>query len=117
MKNILPICALVLALAACGPGVSNAVDPRLTPVTSFPTTVEGTLEWSVVEGDSEEIGGTGEIYFGHIESAGSVYPVEISDRVMNQIGVPEGPVTVRATLGAKSKYAPDGYVVTLLERR
>lgn len=76
----------MLALAGCGPGTSGAIDPRLTPITSFPTTVEGNLEWSVVEGDSEEI------------------------------GVPEGPSAVRATLGAKSEYAPDGYVVTALER-
>jgi hypothetical protein len=110
---------LAFSLTGCSSGElpsSIGGDAPARPA-SLPATLEGMLDVSVTEGDSEEDGGSGEINFGTLTVGHDHYNIEIEQKTLAATGVAlDGPTKVRATLGANSQYGEDSYVITVLAR-
>ena len=116
IAKLLPVLAAA-ALLGCG-GAPDADDGDFKPAkaASLPVTLEGMLEISNFEGDSEEAGGDGEIGFGVFKAGDDEYLIEVDASLLDAAGLGEGGSRARATLGAESEYGEDSYVITRIEK-
>jgi hypothetical protein len=112
--KLLPALAAALLLG-CGAHEVDDDEFKAAKPASLPVTLEGVLEISNYEGDSEEDGGGGEIGFGVFKVGKDEYLIEVDAKLIDAAGIAEDG-KARATIGAESEYGEDSYVITGLEK-
>lgn len=106
---------LVLALAGCGANDAPSGGGSFEPATlaSLPATLEGDFETTNTEGDEGDA-----LSFGVLKVSGAEYLVEIDTALLTAAGFPDDGDhgRVRATLGRKSEFGEDSYVITEISK-
>jgi hypothetical protein len=114
ISKLLPALAAAVLLG-CGAHEADDGEFVAAKPKSLPVTLEGVLEISNYEGDSEEDGGGGEIGFGVFKVGKDEYLIEVDARLFDAAGIGDDG-KARATIGAESEYGEDSYVITRLEK-
>ena len=114
IAKLLPALAAALLLG-CGAHEADSEEFEPAKPASLPVTLEGVLEISNYEGDSEADGGAGEIGFGVFKVGNDEYLIEVDAKLFDAAGIGQDG-KARATIGAQSEYGEDSYVITRLEK-